>query len=228
MENKEKNTNEKIEENTPEEKRKKQKKAIVIAFSAMLAVILVWYAVIPGVEYIAAAIKESQKDEYTSDYMDHIKSLRFYPADYNEDITKDSEYMEKNRYIAYTKGNDTYIITDGDYSGYDSTVEFFARYFDTVINGRYEEYDSYFTEGYFEEQTNKERFTPQKLYDIEIKFISTSTVEDAISYIYYVDYKIFENNGTFRNDIESDASRTLVYELYAYEDENILINYIGR
>lgn len=213
---------------TPEGKKKKQKKGIIIAFSLMIAVVLIWYAIIPGVEYVVNVIKESKKDEYTSDYMDHIKSLSFYPANYDEDITKDSEYMNKNRYIAYTKGNDTYYITDGDYSGYDSTVGFFAEYFDTVINGRYEEYDSYFTDAYFEEQTNKERFTPQKLYDIEVRFKGTTVVEDAISYIYYVDYKIYKNNGTFRNDIESDAARTLVYELYVYEDGEILINYIGR
>lgn len=208
--------------------RNKQKKGIIIAFALMLSVILVWYAVIPGVNYVVNAVKQSKKSEYTSDYMDHIKSFVFYPADYTEDITKDEEYMQKNRYISYQKGGDTYIITDEDYSGYDSTVEFFARYFDTVINGNYEEYDSYFTDKYFEEQSNKESFTPQKLYDIVVKFKGTATVDGAVSYIYYVDYKIFKNNGTFRNDIESDSSRTLVYELYVYDDGNILINYIGR
>lgn len=208
--------------------RNKQKKGIIIAFALMLSVILVWYAIIPGVNYVLNAVKQSRKNEYTSDYMDHIKSFVFYPADYNEDITEDAEYMQKNRYISYQKGGDTYIITDGDYSGYDSTVEFFARYFDTVKNGNYKEYDSYFTDKYFEEQSNKEIFTPQKLYDIVVKFKGTSSVDGAVSYIYYVDYKIFKNNGTFRNDIESDSSRTLVYELYVYEDGNILINYIGR
>lgn len=219
---------ENIETKDAKTERNKQKKGIIIAFALMLSVILVWYAVIPGVNYVVNAVKQSKKSEYTSDYMDHIKSFAFYPADYTEDITKDDEYMQKNRYISYQKGGDTYIITDGDYSGYDSTVEFFARYFDTVINGNYEEYDSYFTDKYFEEQSNKESFTPQKLYDIVVRFKGTSTVDGAVSYIYYVDYKIFKNNGTFRNDIESDSSRTLVYELYVYDDGNILINYIGR
>lgn len=208
--------------------KKKQKKGIIIAFALMLTIIILTYVIIPGISYIAEKIKEANDDGYKSDYMDDIKSLSFYPADYNENIFEDEEYMSQNRYIAYTKGSDTFIITNNDYSIYDPTVGFFAEYFDTVINGRYEEYDSYFTEEYFENQKNKERFTPQKLYDIEIKFKSTSDVDGATSYIYYVNYKICKNNGTFRNDIESDASRTLVYQLLLYNDGTILINYIGR
>ena len=194
----------------------------------MLAVVLVAYVVIPGVTMLIEKIAEAGDDGYKSDYMDDIKSLTFYPADYNENIFEDEEYMAKNRYISYTKGSDTFVITNDDYSFYDPTVEFFAGYFNSVINGEYETYNDYFTEAYFIEQSNKERFTPQKLYDIEIKYTSSSDVDGVTSYIYYVNYKIFENNGTFRNDIESDAARTLVYELHLYPDGEILINYIGR
>ncbi len=211
-----------------ESAKKKQKKGIIIAFSVMIGIILLTYVIIPGVAAIAEKIKEATDDGFKSDYMDDIKSFTFYPADYNENIFEDEEYMSRNRYLAYTKGSDTFTITDNDYSIYDPTVGFFAGYFDTVINGRYEEYDSYFTEEYFEHQKNKERFTPQKLYDIEIKLKSTSEIEGATKYIYYVNYKICKNNGTFRNDMESDACRTLVYELHLYYDGTILINYIGR
>lgn len=210
------------------EKLNKQKRGIIIAFAAMLAVVVVAYVIVPGIAKLAEYIESRNDDGYKSDYMDDIKSLSFYPADYNENIFEDEEYMGLNRYLSYTKGSDTYTITDDDYSRYDITVGFFAEYFDSVINGEYETYNNYFTEEYFEENSNKTRFTPQKLYDINVKFKSTSTVDGTTSYIYYVTYKIFENNGTFRNDIESDSERMLVYELYVYDDDTVLINYIGR
>ncbi len=205
----------------------KQKRGIIIAFIAMLSVIVITYAVIPAVSKLADYI-ESQKEEYKSDYMDDIKSLSFHPANYNENIFEDEEYMSLNRDLSYTKGGDTYLITDGDYSGYDVTVGFFAEYFDSVINGEYETYDEYFTEEYFEECSNKERFTPQKLYDINVKLRESVDKDGVTVYVYYVKYKIFENNGTFRNDMESDCERVLVYELYADKNDNVLINYIGR
>ncbi len=216
------------EDNKNIKKIDKQKRGIIIAFSTMLAVVLIAYVIVPGISKLANYIESKKDDGYASDYMDDIKSLSFYPADYNEDIFEDEEYMALNRYISYTKGSDTYTITDDDYSKYDVTVGFFAEYFNSVINGEYENYDEYFTDEYFENCSNKTRFTPQKLYDINIKFKSTKAVDGATSYIYYVTYKIFKNNGTFRNDIESDSSRLLAYELYIYEDDTILINYIGR
>ncbi len=214
---------------TATEKKQKQKRGIIVAFSVMLAIVLVTYIIIPGIGMIADMIADQKDDGYKSDYMDDIKSLSFYPADYNENIYEDKEYMDKNRYLSYEKGGDTFTITNGDYAFYGPTIEFFAEYFDAVINGEYETYNDFFTEAYFEKQSNKSRFTPQKLYDINVKYKSTTALEgDVTSYIYYVDYKIFENNGTFRNDIESDASRTLVYELHLYPDGKVLINYIGR
>ncbi len=222
------NTEEKNVKTSEKRPINKQKRGIIIAFIAMLAVVLITYVIIPGIGKLAEYIESQKDDGFKSDYMDDIKSLSFHPADYNENIFEDEEYMSLNRYLSYTKGSDTYTITNDDYSPYDVTVGFFAEYFESVINGEYETYDKYFTEEYFEDNSNKERFTPQKLYDINVKYKSSTPIQGATSYIYYVTYKIFENNGTFRNDIESDSERLLVYELHLYEDGNIFINYIGR
>lgn len=208
--------------------RASQKRGIIIAFAAMAAVVLIWYVAVPAVgsliEYINS---QGNGDKITSDYMDHVVSHRFAAADYNEDIYADEEYMQKDHSIAYKNGPDTYYITDGDFSSYGATVKFFGRYFDTVINGRYKEYDAYFTDFYFENQKNKERFTPQKLYDIKIELIGSTTDNDVTTYNYYVEFKIVKNNGTFRNDIGSNSSRRIIYELCEYSDGTVLINYIG-
>jgi len=210
--------------------RKKQKRAILITFAAMLAVIVIWYAGVPAVRSLYDYVKQKNDEKkVTSDYLDRIKSIRFYEANYDENVYDDEEYMSLNRYIAYTEGMNTFYITDDDYSRFDAPIAFFARYFKTVIEGKYEEYDSYFTENYFKDHKNKETFAPQKIYDIEIKYISklASAEKDETTYIYKVGFKIFKNNGTFRNDIESDASRPLFYTVIEYKDGTVLIDKIS-
>ncbi len=208
----------------------KQKRAILLTFAAMLAIVVIWYAGVPAAQSLYNYIEQKiNEKKVTSDYLDRIKSLRFYEANYEENVYDDKEYMNLNRYIAYTEGMDTFYITDDDYSRYDAPIAFFARYFKTVIEGKYEEYDSYFTENYFKDHKNKETFAPQKIYDIEIKYISklASAEKDETTYIYKVGFKIFKNNGTFRNDIESDASRPLFYTVIEYKDGTVLIDKIS-
>lgn len=54
-------------------------------------------------------------------------------------------------------------------------------------------------------------FTQQQLYDITISKKGEETTKDGSDaynkYVFTVEYKIHENNGSFRRDIESDASR---------------------
>lgn len=212
--------------------RRAQKRGIIIAFAVMVSIILIWYVVIPGVGAIIDKINGKDKDDGPkSDYMDHVVSHLFYTADYDENIYEDEEYMKKDRTVAYTNGPDTYYIPldGGDFKEYGATLEFFGKYFDTVINGRYEEYDSYFTDYYFEHQSHRERFTPQKIYAVKITLFSRTENEDkSFTYNYTVEFKIVKNNGTFRNDIGSDSSRRVFYELIESPDGNVLINYIGE
>lgn len=209
-------------------KRSSQKRGIIIAFAVMAAIVLIWYVGVPAVNGLIKNINsQKDKNEPASDYMDHIVSHSFYPANYDEDIYADEEYKQKERRIAYKNGADTYYLDEGDYKEHGRTIEFFGRYFDTVINGRYEEYDDYFTDFYFENQSNKERFTPQKIYDIMVTLLGSTASEGITTYNYYVEFKIVKNNGTFRNDIGSNASRRVVYELVESDNGTVLINYIG-
>ncbi len=216
----------KNEKQTP--KKRAQKRGIIIAFSVMAAIVLLWYAVIPGIGAIINAVSEKGDDKPTSDYMDRVVSHTFYPSNYNEDIYADEDYMRRERRIAYTSGGSTfYIAIGGDFSPHGAPLVFFGRYFDAVIAGEYEDFDKYFTDFYLEHQKNKERFTPQKLYDINIRLISTTAHESYTTHNYYVDFKIEKNNGTFRNDIGSNSARRIVYELTEYDNGTVLINYIG-
>lgn len=208
--------------------RSAQKRGIIIAFAVMLLIILIWYVIIPGVGALIKKIQTQDDDKkITSDYMDHLVSYLFYPANYDEDVFADEEYMKKDRSIAYTNGADTNYITEENAAEFGPVLVFFCQYFDTVINGRYEEYDAYFTDFYFENQQNKEKFTPQKLYSIKIENLGSREDGTTVIHNYTVEFKIMKNNGTFRNDIDSDSARKIVYEVIESRDGTVLINYIG-
>ena len=204
--------------------RKKQKRGIIAAFSVMAVIVLVWYVIIPAVGTLMEKLKPKEE---TSDYMDRVVSYIFYPARYGEDVYADEEYMQKDRQISYKIGGDTYLISDGDYAQYGAPLVLFSEYFDTVINGRYKELDKYFTDYYFENQQNKEKFAPQKIYDISVELVSSKTEDGATTYCFRVGFKIYKNDGTFRNDIDSDKARPVYYEVIEDSDGNALINYIG-
>ncbi len=61
------------------------------------------------------------------------------------------------------------------------------------------------------EALQKESFTQQQVYGILVTKHSQKEMSDAkgpyTEYVYHVEYKIHENNGSYRNDIEPDASR---------------------
>lgn len=115
------------------------------------------------------------------------------------------EYLELDRYIHYKNGGVSVALTGGEADPPGGEVRFFIDYFDAVMSGDSDAYNSMFTKDYLESHGEKAAFTPQMIYDIQVERVSTAGVSSAFD----VSYKIFRNNGTFRNDIYSDASRTV-------------------
>ncbi len=176
------------------------KKKIIIAFLIL--------TLIGAVSAVALALPDSKQEERQElpQY-----SYDFHVADFDRDILKDAEYLELNRYIAYTEGATTVLITDGDYEYYGPVVEFFAEYIDAVIHGDHVKYNSFFSDEYIAESGEKADFTMQQLYDINLIYYGNGNVEidgeRVASCEVALDYMIRQNNGSFRNDMGSDAIR---------------------
>jgi len=166
-----------------------------------------------------------KKNKVTSMYSDRLLSYSFYEADYELDITKDERYMGLDRYIHVQLGNENFAITDGNYAPYGEAVEFFAKYFETVIAGDAEAYNSLFTDAYYQYVQPYERFTPQMIYGIKLQELSAVREDAGDWYVYNVTYAIHRNNGTFRNDMGSDAFKTLIFTLVE-ENGELKINAI--
>ncbi len=157
-------------------------------------------------------------DEPTNMYSDELHSYIFHTPDYDLDVTTVEEYMELDRMLYYKYGAEEYGI-DGNAEDYGRDVAFFAEYFDIVISGKWEEYNNLFTDHYYETEKPRNRFAPQMIYDMHIEKLWVGGENGEDRYAYNVSYRIYRNNGTFRNDIDSGAAKTLYFELVDVEGE---------
>lgn len=184
---------------------KTKKKIMLIWISAFVILAVASYVLI---YYPEIFDKESGTVEVTGSngFYDY-----FYEADYSlklEEYEDYSDYLDLDRALYYKNGNQTVGISKSELASYPDVVRFFGEYFDAVIKGDTETYNSLFSDEYYKTHEEKENFTPQMVYNMMIEQLSVSAENGFNEYVFDVSYKIFENNGTFRDDIYSNASRT--------------------
>ncbi len=151
-----------------------------------------------------------------------------YPADFTEDLEdlkNDKEYMSKDQFIEFTEGNvTTQLSSPEDFEAKGELAQFFKVYFDAVRSGDEETYNSLLSDAYKKEFGEKEPFTVQRIYDIEVvKRYTEEISEEITAYVFDVGYRIMMNNGTYRNNLYSDTMRAMQYVLYKYPSGRIEI-----
>lgn len=147
-------------------------------------------------------------------------SGEYYPIDYEENIFLNQAYMEFQRDMMYSYGGVSQLFNyEKDFETAEDECRFFLQYFHTVINGQYESYKDFFVENYFEEDP---KFTMQMIYDPTVQFHSVSTDkvndEEVSLYNFQVCYRIFKNNKTFREDVDSNEAVPQIYQLIKSEN----------
>lgn len=187
---------------------KNRKKYALIFASAVLAIGVLSGALL----YLFERAGEDRDNGPTNMYSEELHSYVFYKPDYELDVTTVAEYMDMDRMLYYKNGTEE-IGIDKDAEEYGSAVLFFKEYFDTVIKGEWEAYNGMFTDKYFETNKAKGRFAPQMIYDMHISKLWEKIETGRTVYAFDVSYRIYRNNGTFRNDIDSGAAKTLYFEL---------------
>ncbi len=207
-----------------EDTKLRNKRRVLVGFVVLCALGLVSAVCLQHPQWFEVQHKTNAN---TSMYSDRIVSYNFYPTDYDLDVTADEVYMGLDRYVHYKTGNETFTITDGNYAAYNAAVVFFGQYFETVIAGDSETYNTFFSDLYYESNDPHIEFAPQMLYDIQIEQLSQDPQSDGTTlYAFDVSYKIHKNDGTFRNDIGSDGSKTLYFELFEDKDGTVCIDRI--
>ncbi len=198
---------------------KMRKKLIVILIAVASAILVLLLAVL-------------LIEKLTAPKLPEIPDYEFYPT-YQGNIMEYDRYLDLDRQVYYSEFGMTTSITDENREEFDASVLFLYEYIQCIIAGDSERYNRFFSQSYFKDCDPQAPFTPQMLYRIAITYRSTEEDTSGDKLItYQLDYMLFENDGTFRRDVESDASRPQHVTLRISPDgsieiEKLVTNYIS-
>ena len=182
-------------------KKKKTKNFIIGAFIASL-VLVAASSLIPG-------LGESGKGGERETLAPIDPSKLHETKDEDFDIMEYEEYLkfDRNIYLDDRYSGVTVSLDASSFKLHGAGVAHLYELIEAIIAGDSDTYNEMVAEsvGHYES------FTQQQLYDIVItKYSQTDKSENGknyTEYVYMLEYKIHENNGTYRNTVESDASR---------------------
>lgn len=136
----------------------------------------------------------------------------FYDPDYETDILSLPEYTDGyDRTFYYYVGASGNPLYEDNCNAYGEEVALLYRMLDAILRGDAAAYNSCFTQGYLDAYGAKDRFTMQKIYNVKLENKGTPEGEGGAR-CFKLTYCIYKNDGTFRDDIGSDAFR----EQYIY------------
>jgi hypothetical protein len=202
--------------------RKKNKIIIICVFAASLVILLIC-SLIPGLLKNDDGGKPD-REEYT---VDPSKLADTKEEDF--DILEYEEYLKYDRTIQYCYTAGVRVsVNDKTLSNYDASFKLIYELIGTLIAGDSDAYNELVHEnvGHFDS------FTQQQVYDVVITKYSESTKQSETGsyseYVYVVEYKIHENNGTYRRDIESDANRPQYFVINDSTGELLIMDIFSK
>jgi len=209
------------------------KNRIMIIFACMLAFAVVGLLALSWIDNYEEDKKNGEKET-----MAPPSTPAIFPADYDRDIMQYQEYLELNRnfyhYNNHTGERSLILEEDIDINAYGPAVRVLKNMIKAIIAGDHEAYNALFSENYYELHGNQpqDEFTMQQVYDITFTFCEESekTSEEIGKYIQYefwVEYKIHENNFTFRQDLGQDDSRRQYFILTDMSGEVMIDQVLG-
>lgn len=186
-------------------KNKKTKKIIIIICASVVGLLLI-FALAAGIISLLGRVDTTN--------LTGNSNVSLAPVDYDENIFEDKAYKSKNRNVFFDYDGYAEYITTENYLTFSHSGQLFYNYFDCVINGNYSYYPSFFSDSFLSSSVLPERFTMQKLFDISVTLESRQSYENGYLETYSVRYRIMDNNGTFRSDLENDTVIPLIYSVY--------------
>ncbi len=194
--------------NTVKKSNSKAKRRLLTIVISIVLVILVLFIASLVINQIG------EKDEIITE---RVIDYNFYPANFEENIFEDPEYLDLifGGFIKFTNQLNitTYVDKDNAFIQ-GQEVEFLVNMIYDIVNGNSEAYNARFSQGYYKNHLSKSEFTMQKVYDATIAYYSDEYVSDDsgnyTKYVYTLEYKIFENNGTFRKDIGAGSKKQYI------------------
>ena len=194
------------------------KKRILIIMVCVVGAVILLFALIKLLDRINERNVGVPEGTYT-----------FY-SPYQGDIMEYQPYIEKDRNVYYCANPSGYgevrSIKEGD-DTIDANVWFLYDYLHTIIAGDSTAYNAYFNNTFFKDNDPKTSFSPQMLHNMNITYRSEEKDKNGEKLVtYLVEYMIHRNDGTFRRDVDSDASRPQYITLRVGADGTIKIERI--
>lgn len=187
--------------------KKIRKKRLVAALCIIAGILVLLLSA-----YVVLSVIASREPDY---------GYEFYEPDWEYDIMEDVEYLERGWHVTYTNElGESVAILDDNYAKFGTGVDFLSYYFAAIQSGDHETYNLLFGDEYYKDHDPVEAFTPQRIYDINVRFLNEQKIDDESFVVnYQIEYKIMRNDGTFRRDIGSDMARTQFLTLTFTEDD---------
>ena len=160
------------------------------------------------------------------------KPIYLYAPDWETDIFTIKEYTDRDLNLTFGRLSGTLLsysetlFTKAEcYTKGGAALALMFDYFDLLRHGDHEGVNALFRDDYFDGEEKKpyEAFPMQKIYDVTVaqyfyedkNFEHLETMEPTY---YLVEYKIMENDGLFRPNLESDSIGTQIIGVLTYAD----------
>lgn len=203
---------------------KDQKRFLLVSviFLSVLAVLFVSVKIISGLDFISESDYSHDGLVIGAPEIGHETKLYIGKPDWETDIFTLDEYLYlEPEKMWYKEGAENVRIHQSEaYQTGGAGLYFLTSYFDAVKKADIATLNSMYTENYFKigKYEKHEAFPQQKIFDIQIQRrfdIPVDEKEEKIYDVYYylVSYKIYENDGMFRDDIDEYSSRPQVIKV---------------
>lgn len=188
-----------MEEQNTKNKISKSQKRVWIIIACLLGTLVLCGIMIAIIE----AVESGEGEFETWGAIDPLKLHETYGEDF--DIMEYDEYLgfDRNIYLDDKQTGVKESVSDEQASLHGKGFEVVYFVLRAINEGDCDTYNGYMGK----DALKKGDFTQQQIYDITISPHSSSEGGGVEEYIFKVTYKIHENNGTYRNTIESDTSR---------------------
>ena len=186
------------------------KKTLIIVLASLAALLLVMYLLTLALPKIFSSISGDNDEEGTADF-------DFFTPDFDENIYEDERYIAliSDGVLKYDNGSNSIVnISPENANSLGEPVKLLIDLVYSAIEGDNDKYNSFFSAEYMKSHKPKGEFTMQKIYGGTITGYSVETVAENngnyTKYIYKLNYRILDNNGTFRMDIGADSKTQYV------------------
>ena len=194
--------------------RNRRKKALVkwlVTFAVIAALLVLLIKLLPSV---LSPVGKAPVVTYGPE-----RTIRFYEPAWDVAVEDREDYAEYRELypsvsIWFNRGSTGYEYVGTNAASFTDAEQFVIKYIECIMSGDVEGYNALFADG---ANGRKDRFTAQLLYDVRVNVVSD--VE------YDVYYKIFHNDGTFRDDLSEGGSKgmriSLTYSNREYQISDV-------